>query len=147
MTQSMISRRDMLTRSAAGFGMLGLASVLSDERRANAESTLSSDPLAPKVPHFAAKAKHLIFLFMNGGPSHVDTFDPKTELVKQAGKPGPGGNYMPSPFKFQQRGECGLPISEIYPHLGEYMDDLCVIRSMYTSTPNHEPGQIGRAHV
>ncbi len=140
MTQSMISRRDMLTRSAAGFGMLGLASVLSDERRAVAESTLSSDPLAPKAPHFAAKAKHLIFLFMNGGPSHVDTLDPKPELVKQAGKPGPGGNYMPTPFKFHQRGECGLPISEIYPHLGEHMDDLCVIRSMYTSTPNHEPG-------
>ena len=137
---SPISRRDLLTRSAAGFGMLGLASVLSDERRADAESTLSRDPLAPKAPHFAAKAKHLIFLFMNGGPSHVDSFDPKPELVKQAGKPGPGGNYMPSPFKFQQRGECGLPISEIFPHLGEHMDDLCVIRSMYTSTPNHEPG-------
>ena len=137
---SPISRRDLLTRSAAGFGMLGLASVLSDERRADTESTLSRDPLAPKAPHFAAKAKHLIFLFMNGGPSHVDSFDPKPELVKQAGKPGPGGNYMPSPFKFQQRGECGLPISEIFPHLGEHMDDLCVIRSMYTSTPNHEPG-------
>ena len=137
---SPISRRDMLTRSAAGFGMLGLASVLSDERKAAAESTLSSEPLAPKAPHFAAKAKHLIFLFMNGGPSHVDTLDPKPELVKQAGKPGPGGNYMPSPFKFHQRGECGLPISEIYPHLGEHMDDLCVIRSMFTSTPNHEPG-------
>ena len=137
---SPISRRDMLTRSAAGFGMFGLASVLSNERKAAAESTLSSDPLAPKAPHFAAKAKHLIFLFMNGGPSHVDTFDPKPELVKQAGKPGPGGNYMPSPFKFQQRGESGLPISELYPYLGEYMDDLCVIRSMYTSTPNHEPG-------
>ena len=140
MNASPISRRDLLTRSAAGFGMLGLASVLSDERRADAESTLSRDPLAPKAPHFAAKAKHLIFLFMNGGPSHVDSFDPKPELVKQAGKPGPGGNYMPSPFKFQQRGECGLPISEIFPHLGEHMDDLCVIRSMYTSTPNHEPG-------
>ena len=140
MNTSPISRRDLLTRSAAGFGMLGLASVLSDERRADAESTLSRDPLAPKAPHFAAKAKHLIFLFMNGGPSHVDSFDPKPELVKQAGKPGPGGNYMPSPFKFQQRGECGLPISEIFPHLGEHMDDLCVIRSMYTSTPNHEPG-------
>ena len=140
MNASPISRRDLLTRSAAGFGMLGLASVLSDERLADAESTLSRDPLAPKAPHFAAKAKHLIFLFMNGGPSHVDSFDPKPELVKQAGKPGPGGNYMPSPFKFQQRGECGLPISEIFPHLGEHMDDLCVIRSMYTSTPNHEPG-------
>ena len=140
MNASPISRRDLLTRSAAGFGMLGLASVLSDERRADAESALSRDPLAPKAPHFAAKAKHLIFLFMNGGPSHVDSFDPKPELVKQAGKPGPGGNYMPSPFKFQQRGECGLPISEIFPHLGEHMDDLCVIRSMYTSTPNHEPG-------
>ena len=135
-----ISRRDLLTRSAAGFGMLGLASVLNDERLANAESTLSNDPLAPKAPHFAPKAKHLVFLFMNGGPSHVDTLDEKTELVKQAGKPGPGGNFMPSPFKFQRRGESGIPISELYPHLGEHMDDLCVIRSMFTSTPNHEPG-------
>lgn len=134
------SRREMLTRSAAGFGMVGLAGMLAGERPAVAESAVSGAPLAPRVVHFPARAKHLIFLFMNGGPSHVDTLDPKPELVKQAGKPGPGGNFMPSPFKFQQRGESGVEISELYPHLGDCIDDLCVIRSMYTSTPNHEPG-------
>lgn len=134
------SRREMLTRSAAGFGMVGLAGMLAGERSAVAESAVSGAPLAPRAVHFPARAKHLIFLFMNGGPSHVDTLDPKPELVKQAGKPGPGGNFMPSPFKFQQRGESGVEISELYPHLGDCIDDLCVIRSMYTSTPNHEPG-------
>jgi len=130
----------MLTRSAAGFGMVGLAGMLAGERSAVAESAVSGAPLAPRAVHFPARAKHLIFLFMNGGPSHVDTLDPKPELVKQAGKPGPGGNFMPSPFKFRQRGESGVEISELYPHLGDCIDDLCVIRSMYTSTPNHEPG-------
>jgi hypothetical protein len=120
--------------------MVGLAGMLAGERSAVAESTVSDAPLAPRAVHFPARAKHLIFLFMNGGPSHVDTLDPKPELVKQAGKPGPGGNFMPSPFKFQQRGESGVEISELYPHLGDCIDDLCVIRSMYTSTPNHEPG-------
>jgi hypothetical protein len=78
---------------------------------------------------------------MNGGPSHVDTFDPKPELAKQEGKPGPkGGKYMPSPFKFEKHGESGLEVSDIYPHLAKCVDDLCVVRSMHTPTPNHEPG-------
>ncbi len=137
---SLVPRREMLTRSAAGFGMLGLASVLNDERHAFGESKLSADPLAPKFPHFAPKAKRLIFLFMNGGPSHVDLLDEKPELVKQAGKPGPGGNYLPSPYKFHQHGESGVKVSELLPHVGSCIDDICVINSMYTSTPNHEPG-------
>lgn len=137
---SLLPRREMLSRSAAGFGMLGLSSVLNDERRANAESTLNADPLAPKFPHFAPKAKHLIFLFMNGGPSHVDLLDEKPELAKQAGKPGPGGNFLPSPYQFHQHGESGVAVSELLPHIGSCIDDICVIRSMYTSTPNHEPG-------
>lgn len=135
-----LSRREWLSRSAAGFGMVGLSSMLSQEQVARAESALSDQPLTPKPSHFAPKAKHLVFLFMNGGPSHVDTFDPKPELEKQAGKSGPGGKYMPSPFKFYKRGDSGLEMSDLYPHLGECADDLCVIRSMYTSTPNHEPG-------
>lgn len=137
---SLLPRREMLARSAAGFGMLGLSSVLDDERRADAESALNADPLAPQFPHFAPQAKHLIFLFMNGGPSHVDLLDEKPELIKQAGKPGPGGNFLPSPYKFHQHGESGVAVSELLPHIGSCIDDICVIRSMYTSTPNHEPG-------
>jgi hypothetical protein len=132
-----LTRRDMLNRTAAGFGMVGLAGVC-----ASADETFqaASNPLNPKKPHFPARAKHVIFLFMNGGPSHVDTFDPKPELKKQEGKPGPGGNYLPSPFKFNRYGQSGIDISELFPHVSQCADDLCVIRSMYTSTPNHEPG-------
>jgi len=132
-----VSRRDILTRTAAGFGMVGLAGVCAAEQ----ESSATSDsPLLPKSSHFPARAKHVIFLFMNGGPSHVDTFDPKPELKTQEGKPGPGGNYMPSPFSFKKYGESGIEVSELYPHVGECIDDICVVRSMYTTTPNHEPG-------
>ncbi len=134
-----IDRRDMLGRVGAGFGTLGLAAMLGTESRA-AEAVKGSNPLAPKAPHFAPKAKRIIYLFMNGGPSHVDTFDPKPKLVEQEGKPGPGGKFMPSPFKFAKHGESGLEVSEIYPHLAKCVDDLCVIRSMHTPTPNHEPG-------
>lgn len=129
-----ISRRDVLTRTAAGFGMVGLAGVCA------ADAAVAVNPLSPKASHFPGRAKHVIFLFMNGGPSHVDTFDPKPELVRQAGKPGPGGKFMPSPFKFNRHGASGLEVSELYPHVGKCMDDICVVRSMYTSTPNHEPG-------
>jgi hypothetical protein len=134
-----ISRREMLTRCGAGFGSLGLAALLNGESR-GAEAVRSANPLAPKAPHFAAKAKRVIYLFMNGGPSHVDTFDPKPKLVEQEGKPGPGGKYMPTPFKFAKHGESGLEVSEIYPHLAKQIDNLCIIRSMHTPTPNHEPG-------
>lgn len=133
---SMFTRREMLTRSGTGFGMLGLSSVLANE----VSAASSPDPMVPKETHFPAKAKNIIFLFMNGGPSHVDTFDPKPELKKQEGKPGKGGKYMPSPYSFKQYGESGIPMSEIYPHLSECADDLCVLNGMHTSTPNHEPG-------
>lgn len=137
---SFFSRREILARTGAGFGLLGLASVLNGQQQAAAEGSLSGDPLAPHPSHFAPRAKHVIHLFMNGGPSHVDTFDPKPELVKQAGQPGPGGKYMPSPFKFAKRGESGVEVGEFFPHVGECIDDICVIRSMHTTTPNHEPG-------
>jgi hypothetical protein len=133
---SMFSRREMLTRSGTGFGMLGLSSVLASEVGAAS----SPDPMVPKKTHFPAKAKNIIFLFMNGGPSHVDTFDPKPELKKQEGKPGKGGKYMSSPYSFKRYGESGIPMSEIYPHLSECADDLCILNGMHTSTPNHEPG-------
>ncbi|MDP7277138.1 MAG: DUF1501 domain-containing protein [Planctomycetaceae bacterium] len=140
------SRREMLSRTGAGFGLLGLAGLLDQERVDAAGKTPagrgagSVSPLAPRAPHHTPRAKRIIFLFMNGGPSHVDTFDPKPELVKQAGKKGPGGKWLPSPFKFSPQGKSGIEVSELFPHLSTCIDDICVLRSMYTSTPNHEPG-------
>lgn len=141
-----ISRRELLARSGTGLGILGLAGVLADARGAAAPRSPSTDPLAPKPPHFPAKAKHVIHLFMNGGPSQVDTFDPKPELAKRHGervelktgrKPGP---LMKSPFKFKKYGQSGIEVSELFPEVGSCIDDICVIRSMHTNIPNHEPG-------
>jgi hypothetical protein len=110
--------------------------------------SLSGGPLAVKSPHFPARAKHVIHLFMNGGPSHVDTFDPKPALDKYAGKTAPGGNLkterptgnvMPSPFKFQKYGESGIEVSELFAKTAESIDDIAVIRSMRADVPNHEP--------
>jgi len=138
-----LSRRQMLMRSGAGFGMLGLGSLLASEQALvgpGVASDNSSNPLAPKSPHFQPRAKRVIFLFMNGGPSHVDTFDYKPALKEKEGQPGPGGKFMPTPFKFDKYGDSGIEVSELYPHLSRQVDDLCVIRSMHTTTPNHEPG-------
>jgi hypothetical protein len=130
----------MLRTMGAGFGMAGFAGMLSAET--------ASNPLAPKNPHFAPKAKHIIFLFLNGGPSQVDTFDPKPLLQKYSGQPIPSGtlkterktgSLLGSPFKFNRCGKSGIEVSEIFPKLGECIDDVCVIRSMYTDIPNHEP--------
>jgi hypothetical protein len=104
-----------------------------------------------KPPHFPARAKRLIFLFMNGGPSHIDTFDPKPALDANDGKPLPDslaakrkrkakGNLMKSPFKFAKYGDSGIDVSDIYPELAKVIDEICLIRSMYTDNPNHEPG-------
>jgi hypothetical protein len=124
--------------------MLGLRSLLAAEQQSSSvvgNRSEPTSPLAQKAPHFEPRAKRVIFLFMNGGPSHVDTFDYKPALKEKEGQPGSrGGKYMPSPFAFSQHGECGMEISEIYPYLSRCADDLCVIRSMHTSTPNHEPG-------
>ena len=108
----------------------------------------AADPLAPRQPHFAPKAKRLIYLFLNGGPSQVDTFDPKPALDKYNGQPAPSGNLkterrtgmlLKSPFQFRQYGQSGIEISEIFPRLAQHADELCVIRSMHTERPNHEP--------
>ena len=141
----MYSRREMLARMGTGLGTLGLASLIAGESSA-AES---ANPLALKAPHFAPRAKRIIHLYMNGGPSQVDTFDPKPALEKHKGERpdtikdlktenGTGG-LMPSPFTFERRGESGLEISELYRETGRFADDMCVIRSMYTDIPNHEP--------
>jgi hypothetical protein len=146
-----MTRREMLTRCGMGFGTLGLASLLSPTALGN---TLRggpagyTSPMAPREPHFPAKAKHVIHLFMNGGPSHVDTFDPKPELTKYDGKPLPRPNLQTerktgaafgSPFKFKKYGQSGIEVSELYPHVGAVIDEIAVIRSMQADVPNHEP--------
>jgi hypothetical protein len=129
------SRREALSRFACGFGGVALAGLLAEEA-----SAAPTDPLAPKQPHFAAKAKRVIFLFMHGGVSHVDTFDPKPKLAEMNGKPlpfakpqfefGGTGNLLASPWKFKKYGQCGTEVSALFPHIGAMADDLCVIRSM-----------------
>ena len=139
-----MTRRDALKSMGTGFGMTAFASTLA--AAGNFPGTV--DPLAPKAPHFAPKAKHVIFLFLNGGPSQVDTFDPKPMLAKYNGQPAPAGNLkterktgnlLQSPFAFKKFGKSGIEVSEIFSKLGSHIDDCCVIRSMYTERPNHEP--------
>ena len=133
---AMISRRDLLRQAGAGFGWIGLAGALQSAGLLAAAET--------RPARLAAKARRVIFLFMNGGPSHVDTFDPKPALVKHEGQKPEGRDaklgFMPSPFKFQPHGEGGIVMSELFPRLSACADDLCVIRSLHTDTPNHEPG-------
>jgi hypothetical protein len=132
--------------------MLGLASVLADggflAQEASAAQGGYQNPLAPREPHFPAKAKHVIHLFMNGGPSHLDTFDNKPELTKRHGQALPKenlrterktGSAFATPYKFQQYGECGLEVSELFHHTAQHIDDIAVIRSMHADVPNHEP--------
>jgi Protein of unknown function (DUF1501) len=146
-----LSRREVLCRIGGGFGSMALASVMADAGMVSAAPAAAANPLAPKAPHFPARAKRLIFLFMNGGPSHVDTFDPKPELTRQAGQPLPqnlltdstrqnNSRLMGTPFKFNRSGQSGIEVSEIYPEIGSVIDDICVLRGMYTDNPNHEPG-------
>jgi len=141
-----LTRRQMLGRCGMGMGMFGLASLL-DSKRVDA-ATGYGNPMAARKPHFEPRAKRVIHIFLNGGPSHVDTFDPKPALSKHAGKKVPGGNpkterptgaCLPSPFKFRKYGRSGIDISEIFADLGKCADELCVIRSMHANVPNHEP--------
>jgi hypothetical protein len=145
-----LTRRDFLCRSGMGFGSLGLANLMASQGLVSAATGAdrSTSPLAPKGPHFAPKAKRVIHLFMNGGPSHVDSFDPKPSLQKYAGKLLPRTNLrterktgaaFPSPFKFQRYGKSGIEVSELFAHTARCIDDICVIRSMHADVPNHEP--------
>src|SRR3954451_15089835 len=131
-----VTRRELLKTMGTGFGIAGLASTLN----AATASPASLNPLSPKAPHFPAKAKHVIFLFLNGGPSQVDTFDPKPLLDKFNGKAAPTGNVkterktgnlLKSPFTFKKYGQSGIEISEIFSQTARHADDLCVIRSMF----------------
>src|SRR5467141_1175635 len=143
-----LSRRDFLARSGMGMGGLALASLLGETGLLAAEPAGSLNPLAVKKPPLPAKAKRVIHLFMNGGPSHVDTFDPKPALQKYAGKALPSPNLrterktgaaFPSPFKFQKYGQSGIEVSEIFPHVAASIDEIAVVRSMHAEVPNHEP--------
>ena len=138
------TRRDLLTKTGTGLGMLALAGILADD----AGAAPALDPLAPKAPHFKAKAKHVVHLFMNGGPSQVDTFDPKPALDKYHGKPLPSTNLrterktgaaMRSPFQFKKYGKSGIEVSDLFAKTAEHIDDMCIIRSMHADVPNHEP--------
>jgi hypothetical protein len=145
-----LTRREMLSRSGMGFGMLGLAGVLDIDNSAAAATTSTppaGNPLAVKQPHFPARAKQVVHLFMNGGPSQVDTFDPKPALDKYHGQAIPTslrtenktGAAMRSPFKFQKYGQSGIEVCEHFAKTAEFVDDMCVIRSMTADVPNHEP--------
>lgn len=139
------SRRTMLTRVGAGFGTLGLISALGDAGWTSEANTGAGG--TNHLPHHLPRAKRVIFLFMNGAPSHVDTFDPKPALQRFAGespqvdgKKDHAGGYKPSPFRFAPHGESGVVMSELFPQLARHADDLCVLRGMHTDVPNHEPG-------
>src|SRR5579872_4241115 len=138
-----VSRREMLQICGGGFGMLGLTGLLADQARA----ATNANPLAVRSPQFPARAKRVIFLFMSGGPSHVDTFDPKPRLTAESGKPLPfakpslertkTGNLLGTPFKFNRHGQSGIEVSELFPHVGDCVDDICIIRSMVADNINH----------
>ena len=138
---SVSTRRQLLQNTALGFGSLALSSLLAET------SMATGDPLAPKAPHFPARAKRVIFLFMTGGPSQVDTFDPKPLLDRDHGKPFPGqkprvqfaetGTLLRSPWKFKKHGQSGIEVSELFPHVAGCVDDLCLVHSMHGTNPAH----------
>jgi len=143
-----LPRRELLRSAGAGFGMLGLAGLLEDEGRA---ADVADAPLAPRPSHMPARAKHVIWLFINGGPSHVDTFDHKPALAAHAGEPLPGfdkntgffagavGGLMPSPFAFQRHGASGAWVSGLFPQLARHVDKMAFIKSCWTDSNNHAP--------
>jgi hypothetical protein len=145
-----LTRRDFLHRCGMGMGALALTKIMAGlgmSEAAAAETAAGFNPLTPKAAHFPARAKRVIHLFMNGGPSQVDSFDPKPTLTKFHGKPLPldlkterkTGAALGSPFKFRKYGQSGIEVSELFPHTAQSIDDICVIRSMHADVPNHEP--------
>ena len=154
LSSSRLPRRDLLARAGAGFGLLGLAGMLADDRAGAAQPApidLAAHPLAPRLGHFPPRAKNVIWLFINGGPSHVDTFDYKPELEKRDGQPLPGfdkntgffadqvGGLMKSPFEFRRHGESGAWVSSLFPHLARHVDKMAFIKSCWTDSNNHAP--------
>ncbi len=148
-TRDLATRRRILQTSAVGFGHLAFRALLDAEVLAEtaAESGHVANPLAAKPPHLPARARRIVFLFMKGGPSHVDTFDPKPLLDRDHGKPPPfelpkvtfaaQGNLLRSPWKFRRYGQSGLPVSDLFPHVARHVDDLCILRSVHGTNPAH----------
>ena len=143
-----LTRREMLRRCGVGFGTLGLSALLADEARsASSPAGPSLLPMAPRASHFPGRCRQVVHLFMNGGPSQVDTFDPKPALDRYHGKPAPSsfrterktGAAMRSPFRFQKYGRSGIEVSELFHRTAAFVDDMAVIRSMQSEVPNHEP--------
>lgn len=135
-TLQQFSRRELLRTTAAGFGSVALAGLLGTDK-ASAARTAKSD-LAPRAPHFPAKAKRIIFLFMEGAISQLDTFEYKPTLQEKDGKPGPGGGTLVgSKFKFAQHGETGTWVSELFPNTAKHVDKMCFLRGLHTDTPAH----------
>jgi hypothetical protein len=147
--QEVYTRRDLLRQSGAGFGLLALQGLLGQNAAIAKEGSPAANttPLAARLPHFAPRAKRVIFLFMHGGPSQVDTFDHKPLLTRDHGKPLPfdkprvvssdTGNLLASPWKFQQYGQSGAWVSELFPHVAECVDDLCFLHGMHGSNSRH----------
>ena len=144
-----LTRREFLSRCGMGMGALGLGSVVGglNLHAATSQSGGMINPLTPKLPHFPGTAKRVIHIFANGGPSHVDTFDPKPALEKFHGKAIPlqlkterkTGAAFKSPFAFKKYGQSGIEVSELFANVAESIDDICVVRSMHADVPNHEP--------
>lgn len=143
-TSRLLSRRHLLRHSYCGFGLMGLAGLLAEQGSA-AEP---ADPMAPRKPHFAARAKRVIFMFMHGGPSHLDTFDPKPLLTRDHGKPlpfrrpltfaeGDTGSLLKSPWQFRRYGQSDIPVSELFPNVARHVDDMCILRSVVGDSVAH----------
>jgi hypothetical protein len=150
------SRRDFLTSTASGVGLVALASLLREQGLLGDEAA-PANPLAPRPPHFPAKAKNCICIYLEGAPSQLDLFDPKPKLNELNGQKLPdsmtekvrfafiqkeGARLMGSPRKFQKYGQCGMDLSDFLPHLSECVDDVALVRSMHTEAFNHHPGQL-----
>ena len=154
-----VSRRAWLRAAGLGFGSMSLAALLAQESMAGESQTLQEgfdpkNPLAARSPHFAPKAKRVIFLFMHGGPSSIDTFDPKDRLERDNGKPLPikrplafdrsePGPLMKSPWKFRPGGKSGNPVSDLFPNVRDCVDDMCIIRSMVGEGVDHGAALLG----
>jgi hypothetical protein len=141
-----LTRRDMLKGAGCGFGYLALQGMCGEMMNSHsavaaAVAQAYQSPLAPKLPLFQAKAKRVIFLFMQGGPSHIDTFDYKPKMAQLSSRGGKG-NILPSPFKFGRYGKSGQWISELFPNVGKHADDMCIINGMHTDNPAHPQATI-----
>ena len=142
-----ITRREMLRQTSTGFGFLALSALMAEEAHAAVAQAVAEGPLAAKAPHFAPRVKNVVFCYMSGGLSHIDSFDPKPRLAAEAGRPMPfqtertmfnqDGNILPSPWEFTRYGRSGIPVSALFPYIGGVADELTVIRSMTAPFMEH----------